>query len=100
MEEEPSEIAVVHISRSEYIMKFYNDMVDQIPRKRILWPWNQRETHCLHQWSHIWNSRTSGASRHQNTRELQLKRKLNLHQVGDPMQKHTELFKYGYIIVV
>ena len=37
IEEEPSEIAVVEISRTEYIMKFYDDMVHQIPRKRILW---------------------------------------------------------------
>ena len=50
LEEEPSEIAVVQISCTEYIMKFYDDMVDRIPRKHILWPWNQRETHCLHQW--------------------------------------------------
>ena len=66
----PSEIAVVQISRTKYIMKCYHDMVDQIPPKRILWPWNQWESHCLHRRPHIWNSRTSGASRHQNTREL------------------------------
>ena len=75
MEEEPSEIAVVQISRTEYIMKFYDDMVDQIPRKCILCPWNQRETHCLHRWPHIWNSCTNGASHHQNMRELPLKQK-------------------------
>ena len=40
MQEEPSEIAVVQISRTEYIMKCYHDMVDQIPKKRILRPWN------------------------------------------------------------
>ena len=34
----PSEIAVVQISRTKYIMKCYDDMVDQIPSKRILWP--------------------------------------------------------------
>ena len=35
---EPSEIAVVQISRTDYIMKFYDDMVDQIPQKRIYGP--------------------------------------------------------------
>ena len=30
MQEEPSEIAVVQISRTEYIMKCYHNMVDQI----------------------------------------------------------------------
>ena len=98
--EEPNEIAVVQISQTEYIMKFYDDMFDQIPRKRILWPRNQRETHCLHRWPRIWNSRTSATSRHQNTRELPLKQKQNLHQVGDPIKRHTDLFKYGYIILM
>ena len=100
MEEEPSEGAVVQISRTEYIMKFYDNMVDQIPRKRIWRPWNHRKSHCLHRWPHIWISRTSGASRHQNTMELPLKQKLNLHQVSDPIKIHTDLFKHGYIIVV
>ena len=77
----PSEIAVVQISRTKYIMKCYHDMVDQIPPKRILWPWNQWESHCIHRRPHIWNSCTSGASRHQNTRELTLEQKVNLHQV-------------------
>ena len=96
----PSEIAVVQISRTKYIMKCYHDMVDQIPPKRILWPWNQWESHCLHRRPHIWNSRTSGASHHQNTRELPLEQKVNLHQVGDPIKRHTNLFKYGYISYV
>ena len=67
-------------------MKCYHGMVDQIPQKRILRRWNQWESHCLHRRPHIWNSRTSGASRHQDTRELPLKQKLNLHEVGDPIQ--------------
>ena len=96
----PSEIAVVQFSRTKYTMKCYHDMVDQIPPKRILWPWNQWESHCLHRRPHIWNSRTSGASRHQNTRELPLEQKVNLHQVGDPIKRHTDLFKYGYILYV
>ena len=41
MQKGPSEIAVVQISRTEYITKFYRYMVDQIPQKRILQPWNQ-----------------------------------------------------------
>ena len=96
----PSEIAVVQISRSKYIMKCYHDMVDQIPPKRILWLWNQWESHCLHRRHLIWNSRTSGASRHQNTGELPLEQKVNLHQVGDPIKRHTDLFKYWYIYIV
>ena len=38
--------------------------------------------------------------RHQNTRELPLKEKLNLYQIGDPIKRHTDLLKYGYIIIV
>ena len=38
MQEGPSEIAVVQISRTEYIMKCYHDMVGQLPQKRILGP--------------------------------------------------------------
>ena len=32
MQEKPSEIAVVQISGTEYIMKCYHNMVDQIPQ--------------------------------------------------------------------
>ena len=70
MQKELREIDVVQISRTEYIMKYYHDMVDQIPPKRILWPWNQWESHCLHRRPHVWNS-----PRHQNTRELPLEQK-------------------------
>ena len=38
MEEEPREISVVQISQAEYIMKFYDDLVDQFPRKQIYGP--------------------------------------------------------------
>ena len=72
MQEAPSEIVVVKISRTEYIMEYYHNMVDKIPQKRILRPWNQRESHCLHRRPYIWNLRTSGASRHQHTKELPL----------------------------
>ena len=33
----------------------------------------------------------------EHARELALEQKLNLHQVGDPIKIHTDLFKYGYI---
>ena len=36
----------------------------------------------------------------QNTRELPLEQNLNLHQVGDPIKRHTDLFKYGYLACV
>ena len=64
-----SEIAVVQISRTEYITKCDRNMVDQIPQKRILQPWNIWESHCLHRRPHIWNSHTSGASRHHGAHE-------------------------------
>ena len=32
MQEEPSEIAVVQISRTEYIVKYYHKIFDQIPQ--------------------------------------------------------------------
>ena len=59
-------------------MECYHNMVDQNPQKRILRPWNQWECHCLHRRPHIWNSRTSGASRHQHTGELPLEQKLKI----------------------
>ena len=68
MQKGPSEMAVVQISRTEHITKCYRNMVDQIPQKRILRPWSQWESHCLHQRPHNWNSRTSGASRHHGAR--------------------------------
>ena len=90
MQDESSEIATVQVSRTEYIMQFITAWV-------AIRPWNQRESHSFNRWPHIWNSRTSGASRHQNTGEHMLKQKLYLHQVGDSIKRHTELFKYGYI---
>ena len=69
-------------------MKCYHSMVDQIPQKRILRPWNQWESHCLHRRPHIWNSHTSGASHDHNTRELALKQKLNFHQLGVTIKRH------------
>ena len=68
MQKGPSETAV-QISRTEYITKCYRNMVDQIPQKRILRPWNQWESQCLHRRPHIWNSRTSDTSRHHGVHE-------------------------------
>ena len=53
-------------------------------------------------WSNICNvtfeisACTSRASRHRDT----LEHRPNLQQAGDPIEKHTDLLKYGYIIVV
>ena len=38
MQEGPGEIAVLQISRTEYMTKCYRNMVDQIPQKRIFCP--------------------------------------------------------------
>ena len=92
MQKGPSEIAVVQISRTEYIMKFYRNMVDQIPQKHILWPFTAF-------YDLPFEIRTR-AVRHvimEYTRELLLEQKLKLHQVGDPIKRHTNLFKFGYI---
>ena len=42
----------------------------------------------------IWHSRTSSALRHRNTRKLPLKPRLNLHQVGDPTEKHVNQLQH------
>ena len=98
MQKGPSEIAVVQISRTEYIMKCYRGMVDQIPQKRILWPWNQWESHVYI--GDLTFKIRARAVRHditEQTRELPLEQKLNLRQVGKPIKRHTDLFKYGFI---
>ena len=33
----------------------------------------------------------------EHTTEVLFEQMLNLHQVGDPIKRHTDLFKYGYI---
>ena len=58
-------------------------------------PCNQREIRCLYQRLHNWSSHTSSASHRQNTRKLLLKQRPN-DQVGDPIEKHTDLLKHGY----
>ena len=54
-----------------------------------LHPCDQWESHSWHRRLHIWKSRTSGSSRHQNTRELPLKQGSYLHQEDDSIIKHT-----------
>ena len=49
--------------------KYFHDVVDRIHEKRIWRPCNQCGSICLHLRRHIWNSRTSGASRHRDTRD-------------------------------
>ena len=82
------------------IMNYFHEMVNNIHQKRIWRPWNQCGSLCLHLRRRIWNSRTSGASRHRDTRELPLEQRPNLHEAGDPIEKHTDLLKHGYIIVL
>ena len=97
MEEEPSEVAVVQI------------LVNWINHEILWWHgWpDSTETHITalkstgillftSVTSHF-NLRTSGVWYHQKTREFPLKQKLNLYQVGDPIKRHTDLFKYRYI---
>ena len=50
-------------------------MVGHIHQKRIWLPRNQCGSICLHLRRHIWNSRTSGASRHWDRRELPLEQR-------------------------
>ena len=38
MEESPSWITSVQVSRTEYIMKYFHDMIDHISQKRIYDP--------------------------------------------------------------
>ena len=97
MQKGPSEIAAVQISRTEYIMKCDRNMVDKIPQKRILSPEINRNP-IVHIGDLTFEIRAR-AVRHvimEHTRELPLERKLNLHQVGDPIKRHTDLLKYGY----
>ena len=48
---------------------FFAEKIKLTSQKRILQPWNQWESHCLHRRPHIWNSRTSGPSRHHGAHE-------------------------------
>ena len=81
-------------------MKYFHDMVDHIHQKCIWRTWDQCGSICLHLRRHIWNSRTSVTSRHRDTRELPLEQRPNLRQSGDSIEKHTDLLKHRYIIIL
>ena len=96
--EGPSEIDVVQISRTEYITKCYRSMVEQIPQKRIYDP--EINGNPIVYISDLTFEIRARAVRHvimEHTRELPLEQKLNLYQVGDPIKRDSDLFKYGYI---
>ena len=76
----------------------FTDVVDHIPQKRILRPWNQQEAVCLHGKLHTQNSRTSGASRHRDHEGTPAWTMTNFHQPGEPTEKYTDLFGHGYTI--
>ena len=98
MQKGSSVIAVVQISRTEYITKCYRNTVDQIPQKRSYGP--EINGNPIVYIADLTFEIRARAVRHgimEHTRELPLEQKLDLHQVGDPIKRHTDLFKYGYI---
>ena len=54
-------------------MKCSHVMVDYTPQKHVLRFWNQSESPL---WHGIWNTHTSGTSRHQNTKKPVLEKRL------------------------
>ena len=70
-------------------MNCIHDMVDNIHQKRISRPWHQCRSICLHLRCHIWNSCTSGMSRHRDTRKLPLEQRPKFHRAGYPIEKHS-----------
>ena len=98
MQKGASEIAVVQISRTEYIMKCYHNMVDQIPQKRNITALKPMKIPLFTSATrHLQFAHERRVTSSRSTRGNSLKQKLNLHQVGDPIKRHTDLFKYGYI---
>ena len=76
-------------------------MVDPIHQKHIYSPEiNANMFVYIDRWLHFWNSRASGTSRHQSTRELPLEQRPNFHQAGDPTEKYADLLKHWYFIIV
>ena len=99
LQESSGEMFVVLNSRTLYIVNYFRDMVDNIHQKRIWLPWNQCGSISLHLRRHIWNSCTSGASRHRDTRELPLEQRPNLHPseyVSENDAKPVEMFWENY----
>ena len=98
MQKGPSEIAVVQISRTEYITKRYRNMVDQVSHRNAFYGPEINGNPIVYIGDLTFETRAR-ALRHvimEHTKEP-LEQKLYLHQVGDPIKRHTNLFKYGYI---
>ena len=76
IQEDPSQKPAALNSWVEHILKCFHSMVDPIHQEpNTLFV-------CIDQRLHIWNSRTSGASRHQSTRELPLEQRPNYHHAS------------------
>ena len=98
MQKEPNKLSVVQISGTECITKCYRNMGDQIPQKRILRP-GINGNPIVYIGDLTFEIRARAAVRHvimEHTRELPLEQKLNFHQVGYPIKRYTDLFKYGF----
>ena len=98
MQKGPSEIAVVQISRTEYITKYYRNWLIIFHRNAFYGP--EINGNLIVYIGDLTFEIRARAVRHvimERTRELPLEQKLNLHEVGDPIKRHTDLFKYGYI---
>ena len=82
-------------------MIYFHNMVDNIHQKRIWRPEISADL-FVYICDVTFEIRvcTSGASHHRDTGELPLEQRPNLHQAGDPIEKHTDLLKHGYIIAV
>ena len=97
----PSEIAVVQINRTEYIMKCYHDMVDPIPPKRIYGP--EINGYPIVYIGDLTFEIRARAVRHviRTRGNSRLNKSVsNLNKIGDHIKRHTDLFKYGYISYV
>ena len=82
-------------------MDYFHDMVDNIHQKRFDTPEISADLFVyICDVTFEIRACTSGASRHRDTRELPLEQRPNLHQAGDPIEKHTDLLKHGYIRAV
>ena len=98
MQKGPSEIAVVQIRRTEYITKVIATWLIRFHRNAFYGP--EINANPIVYIGDLTFEIRARAVRHvimEHTRELPLEQKLNLHQVGDPIKRHTDLFKYGYI---
>ena len=93
MQKGPSELAVVQSRRTECITKCYRDRVIRFHRNAFYGP-EINGNPIVYIGDFVFEIRAQ-AVRHvimEHTRELPLEQKLNLHQVGDPIKRHTDLF--------